>query len=152
MDDWIIADEANPTRFSRNLGFERTLQVSKGGELDQMSGFIHLYLMTDGNQSEMAAALPDFARTQALRCSCHEYRTLARGGVEFCLSGVMTPWDHAAGVLICQQAGGYVAMLDGSDYNASVTEGYLLAAPDQESWTRLRDRFGFLLGDNKSRK
>lgn len=152
MDDWILADEANPTRFSRNLGFERPLRVAKGGTLDEMSGFIHLYLMTDGKEAQMAAALPEFARTQALRCSCHEYRTLARGAMEFCLSGVMTPWDHAAGVLICQQAGGHVAMLDGSDYNASVTEGYLLAAPDQESWKRLQDRFAFLLGDNKSRK
>lgn len=144
-DDWIIADEATPTRFSRALGADHPLRMGKGGEISEMSGFIHLYLMPKDRQAEMAAILPDFARTQVLRCSCHEYRTLARGGMAFCLSGVMNPWDHAAGVLICQQAGGYVAMLDGSDYNAGVTDGYLLAAPDKDSWNRLREKFAFLL-------
>ncbi len=145
MDDWIIADEATPARMVRAVGAERGLSVSKGGTLSEMSGYIHLYLLERGKQDEMAVALPDFGRTQVLRCSCHEYRTLAQGNMDFCLSGTMNPWDHAAGVLICQMAGGHVAMLDGSDYNAGLTEGYLLAAPDVDSWKRLRDRFSFLM-------
>ncbi len=145
MDDWIIADEANPARLCRNLGAEKRLQVSRGGDLSEMTGFIHLHLMEKDVQREVATTFPDFGRVKTLQCSCHEYRTLARGGVDFCLSGMMTPWDHAAGVLICQQAGGHVAMLDGSDYDAGRTEGYLLAAPDEASWARLRDRFDFLL-------
>ena len=145
MDDWIVADEASPARLVRSAGAERRLQVSGGGALHEMSGYVHLYLMDRDKQDEMAAALPEFGRTQVLRCSCHEYRTLAQGGMDFCISGTMTPWDHAAGVLICQQAGGHVAMLDGSDYTASVTEGYLLSAPDEDSWNRLRDRFAFLM-------
>lgn len=145
MDDWIIADETTPSRFARNIGISRHLSVSRGAPLSEMSGFIHMYLMPQEIQVKIAETLPDFARTQVLRCSCHEYRTLARGSMDFCLSGTMTPWDHAAGVLICQQAGGHVAMLDGSDYSAARTDGYLLAAPDAESWTRLRDRFAFLL-------
>lgn len=145
MDDWIIADESTPTHLARNLGADRPLSVSRGRALDEMSGYIHLYHLPKDKQDTMAASLPDFARTQMLRCSCHEYRTLAQGGMEFCLSGILNPWDHAAGVLICQQAGGHVAMLDGSDYNAGVTTGYLLTAPDQDSWSRLRDRFAFLL-------
>ncbi len=144
MDDWIIADEANPTRFVRNIGVERSISVSKGKPLSDMQGYIHLYLLDDSKQAEMAAVLPEFGRTQALRCSCHEYRTLARGGMDFMISGTLNPWDHAAGVLICQQAGGVVAMLDGTDYNAGITEGYVLAAPDDDSWNRLRDRFMFL--------
>jgi len=145
MDDWIIADEARPAHLARNLGADRPLSVSRGGALAEMSGYIHLYLMPEDKRAEMAAALPDFGRAMVLRCSCHEYRMLAQGGMDFCLSGVMNPWDHAAGALICQQAGGHVAMLDGSDYDAGVAEGYLLAAPDKPSWERLRDRFSFLL-------
>lgn len=145
MDDWIIADEGSPAQFARNTGTGRPLSVSQGGYLDEMSGFIHLHLLAQDKQAEMAAALPDFARALVLCCSCHEYRALAQGNLDFCLSGTMNPWDHAAGVLICRRAGGHVAMLDGSDYNAGLTEGYLLAAPDVESWNRLRDRFAFLL-------
>lgn len=145
MDDWIIADEGTPAHLARNLGAARPLSVSSGGKIGDLSGYIHMYLMPKDIQARIAETLPDFARTTVLRCSCHEYRTLAQGGMDFCLSGTLTPWDHAAGVLICQQAGGVVKMLDGSDYNASTTEGYILAAPDKDSWSRLRDRFAFLL-------
>lgn len=150
MDDYIIADEANPTQFVRAMGSARPLRTSTGAALSEMSGYIHLYLLDDDKQAEMAAALPEFGRTQALRCSCHEYRTLARGGMDFLLSGTLNPWDHAAGVLICQQAGGFVAMLDGTEYNAGITEGYILAAPDEDSWNRLKDRFGFLIEDKQA--
>lgn len=149
MDDYIIADEANPTQFVRSMGTARSLNVSNGAPLSEMSGYIHLYAYEGEEQAQVAALLPDFGRTQALRCSCHEYRTLARGGMDFLLSGTMNPWDHAAGVLICQQAGGFVAMLDGSDYNAGVTEGYVLVAPDEDSWNRLRDHFSFLLPETE---
>ena len=146
VDDWIIADEATPTRIVRTLGADRALRVSQGGRLSDMSGYIHLHLLPKDKQDEMAICLPEFSRALVLRCSCHEYRTLAQGSMDFCLSGTMNPWDHAAGVLVCQQAGGYVAMLDGSAYNAGIPHGYLLAAPDEASWCLLRERFAFLLG------
>lgn len=36
-------------------------------------------------------------------------------------------------------------MLDGAEFNAAKTEGYLLCASDEATWTRLRDTFSFLL-------
>ena len=38
------------------------------------------------------------------------------------------PWDHLAGVLISQEAGGYAARLDGSPYLPSHVDGGLLVA------------------------
>ena len=70
--------------------------------------------------------------------------------MDFMLSGVPNPWDHAAGVLICQKAGGVARMLDGRAYDASIEEGYVLTAPTEESWALLRDRFAFLLDDDKA--
>ncbi|SEP78103.1 inositol monophosphatase family protein [Thalassovita taeanensis] len=148
MDDWIVADDATPTTIAGANSAPRPLSVSAGGALADISGYIHLYLLPKDKQAAMAATLPDFARTMMLRCSCHEYRTIAQGGAEFCLSGILNPWDHAAGVLICQKAGGFVQMLDGRPYETSITEGYLLAAPDQETWEKLRDRFAFLTEPN----
>ena len=75
----------------------------------------------------------------------HEMRMLAQGHVDFVLSAGLTPWDHAAGALLCQCAGGHVAMLDGSDYNAAKREGYLLCAANLETWERIRDAMSFLL-------
>ena len=144
MDDWIIAEENGPARLSRRMGATRKIHVSEGASAAELSGFVHLYLLPEDKRAEMAARLPGFARTQMLRCSCHEYRMLAQGAMDFTISGTMNPWDHAAGVLICQRAGGVVRILDGTDYNAGIAQGYVLAAPDEASWQELRDLFAFL--------
>lgn len=145
MDDWVIGDATAPTRMGRAVGTERRLRMAPGARLADMAGYVHLHLVPEDMQARLAACLPDFSRTSVLNCSCHEYRTLAQGGMQFCLSGVPNPWDHAAGVLACQQAGGVARMLDGRDYNAAITDGYVLTAPDADSWNRLRDRFAFLV-------
>jgi len=146
-DDWIIADETNPARLAAALGSERPVRVSKGGDLADLQGYMHFYLMPQDQQERIAPLLAALARCFALRCSCHEYRLLAQGAVDFTLSGVLNPWDHAAGVLICQQAGGVARMLDGRDYNTAITKGFLLCASNQATWDRLRDHFTCLLDD-----
>jgi len=144
-DDWIIADEANPARMAAVQGAERPVRVSSGGALSELQGYMHYYLMTQARQDKVAPLLPALARCIALRCSCHEYRLLAQGAVDFVLSDVLNPWDHAAGALICRQAGGVARMLDGRDYNTSITKGVLLSAANEETWTSLKDHFACLL-------
>ena len=146
-DDWIIADEATPTRLGGALGSERPTKVSSGGDLSELQGYLHFSLMAQQQQELLAPLLPGLARVTALRCSCHEYRVLAQGAVDFVMSGMLNPWDHAAGVITCQQAGGIAMMLDGRAYNTEITEGVLLCAANQDTWTRLRDHFAGLLGD-----
>lgn len=68
------------------------------------------------------------------------------GHCDFVLACKMTPWDHAAGVLLCQKAGGHVAFLDGREYSAAETEGYLLCAGSEAAWQTVADELGFLLG------
>ncbi|SLN28669.1 Inositol-1-monophosphatase [Roseovarius gaetbuli] len=146
-DDWIIADEATPTRLGAALGAERPAKVSSGGELSELQGYMHYSLMTQEQQELVARLLPGLARVTSLRCSCHEYRVLAQGAVDFVMSGMLNPWDHAAGVVACQQAGGVAMMLDGRAYNTEISEGFLLCAANQDTWTRLRDHFAGLLGE-----
>lgn len=144
-DDWILADEATPARLGSSSGAERSARVSAGGTLDQLQGYIHYYLMSQARQERLAPLLPALARCIALRCSCHEYRLLAQGAVDFVMSDVLNPWDHAAGVLACQQAGGVARMLDGRDYSTAILNGVLLSAANQDTWQRLRDHFACLL-------
>ena len=114
-----------------------------------MAGYLHLHLMPKEVQPQVAATLPRFGRTLMLRCSCHEYRTLAQGGMEFVLSGILNPWDHAAGVLVAQKAGGHAAMLDGREYNAGITEGYLLTASSKAAWDKVAEVYAFLVDTPK---
>lgn len=71
-----------------------------------------------------------------------EYLWLAEGRAHIGLGGItgkLRPWDHAAGVLLHKEAGGYSAMLDGTPYIPTVLSGELLAAPDPASWRAVRD-------------
>lgn len=139
MDDWMIADEARPTAHVFADGRELALATSPGARPEDAAGYMHFALMPPEMRTALAPALPRIRRSDALRCSCHEYRMLASGAVDFCLSPMLNPWDHAAGVLLCQRAGGVARMMDGRDYNTRITSGLLLSAATEETWTGLRD-------------
>lgn len=144
VDDWIIGDAARQTKLIRDGGQSQALDVSNGGDVSEMTGFIHFYLLPKEKQAQMGLLLSNIGRSWSLRCSCHEYRLIAQGRADFVISGTLNPWDHAAGVLAVEQAGGVVRMLDGRDYNAGIETGYLLAAPSEESWEQLCRAFAFL--------
>ena len=100
-------------------------------------GFVGLYLYGKADQARIAETLPAFRRTYSLRCSCHEYRMMAQGRADFVLNGMLNPWDHAAGVLALQEAGGIARLLDGTPYAPAMTEGLLLTAGNAALWDRL---------------
>ena len=66
-----------------------------------------------------------------------DYMQLVMGSLDFALYQRTLPWDHAAGVLIHAEAGGYCARLDGTPYRPEYREGGLLAAPDRSTWDYL---------------
>ncbi|MCM2561528.1 inositol monophosphatase [Lutimaribacter sp. EGI FJ00015] len=145
-DDYVIADESSPARHVTASGQETPLTMSGGGPIDRLSGYTHMSLMPKDAQKTLAPLQTAFARTGALRCSAHEYRLAALGHADFILSGTLNPWDHAAGVLICQRAGGVARMLDGADYTIAQDAGYLLTAADDATWDAVADVLEPLLG------
>ncbi len=151
MDDVTLASIDEPTRLLRPRKAPRTLSTSKGGPAEELLGYIPLYLFDPEVRPQVAATFTRFRRINSLRCSCHEYRQLAAGHVDFVIGVNMTAWDHAAGVLLAQKAGGYAAFLDGEEYTAERREGFLLVASDVATWGRIRDEFAFLL-ENSSDK
>lgn len=144
-DDWIVARRGEGAWFGRPDGTQRQLQVSETDRLDEMVGSTSIRLFPKPQQYQLAAAFPDFQRMMAFGCACHEYRTMAFGFVDFMLTGKLMPWDHAAGLLIHAEAGGYSALLDGTPYKPTVHQGHLLAASSRNHWEQLRDKFAFLV-------
>jgi fructose-1,6-bisphosphatase/inositol monophosphatase family enzyme len=116
MDDWIVSGEAatcyTNARNSRALRLPATAPDAKAG------GYAPLGFLPAPHRPRVAALWPEFGRINSLRCACHEFRMLAQGHVDVMLSARLTPWDHTAGVLVVQQAGGTAKMLDGSVYSA----------------------------------
>ncbi|HDY95721.1 MAG TPA: inositol monophosphatase [Sulfitobacter litoralis] len=146
-DDWVIGDDFAAPRFERSLGTSRPLSVSMGKQVEDLTGYVPLGNFSKALRPKIAATLSSFAKVNTLRCSAHEYRTLAQGHADFMLSGTLHPWDHAAGALICAQAGAHVEMLSGGPYDATLRSGHLLVAPDKTTWNRLRKVFAFLADD-----
>ncbi|MFO1128282.1 MAG: inositol monophosphatase family protein [Rhodospirillales bacterium] len=69
-----------------------------------------------------------------------EYLELARGGIDFAQYVRLKPWDHAAGVLIHAEAGGWSALRGGGrPYRPEprISEEALLLAPDRDMWRDL---------------
>ncbi|GAA4227664.1 fructose-1,6-bisphosphatase/inositol monophosphatase family enzyme [Sagittula marina] len=144
VNDFITASAGGPTELVMPRNLRRTLETTKGGPIEDLVGFAPVALVPKDKQAQLAATFPKFARITSLRCACHEARMVASGNADFVLFAKMTAWDHPAGAIAIQQAGGHVAMLDGSDYLVG-KEGYLLCASDAATWGRLRDLFDFLL-------
>lgn len=144
-DDVVTADEDTLTQWTGPRGRRRTLTTAEAKPLSEMVGYIHLKLMPEDVQPQVAALYPKIGRPDALRCSAHEYRLLAEGHCDFVLSCKMTPWDHAAGVILCQKAGGHVGFLDGRDYSVAHREGYLLCAGSEAAWKTVAEALGFLV-------
>lgn len=74
-----------------------------------------------------------------------EYMDLATGALDFASYARLKPWDHAAGVLIHREAGGFSALRsNGSPYRPApfIVEDTLLLAPDATAWRRLHGLLG----------
>jgi fructose-1,6-bisphosphatase/inositol monophosphatase family enzyme len=75
---------------------------------------------------------------KSMRCAGAEYIRLATGEYHFAVFTRLMPWDHAPGVIIHREAGGYSAHDDGAPYiPGDLGAGALMLAPDRETWRRL---------------
>ena len=68
------------------------------------------------------------------RCVGQEYLSRLMGRTNFGVYTRMNPWDHAAGILLHQEAGGIARMGDGSAYRPAERGEVCLLTPDEELW------------------
>jgi fructose-1,6-bisphosphatase/inositol monophosphatase family enzyme len=136
--DFLVARSGQGAWHVGSDGTMTRLTAAAPTPINEMHGFIPLHMFEPALQAELAPRVLRFLRTTTWRCSAFEYRMLATGAMSFCLNESLKPWDHAAGVLIHQEAGGYAAVLTGEVYRPTMTEGHLLAAPDRASWEDVR--------------
>lgn len=142
-DQWIDSDGGS-THLTTAAG-RRRLTTAPAAPPSALTGFVPAGLYTGARRHLAVTAGLDYARVTSLRCSAHEYWLLAQGHVDFVLSGpVPHPWDHAAGVLAVQGAGGVARFLDGASYDLTRREGVLLSASSAEVWDRVAQDFAGL--------
>ncbi|MBB4265331.1 inositol monophosphatase family protein [Roseospira visakhapatnamensis] len=92
-------------------------------------------------------ALRGHVRTvPVIRSAAQVYLRLVTNDFQFAAFSRLMPWDHAAGVLIHAEAGGYGRLIDGSAYAPTLRAGDIVFAPDKASWTRMTGLMGARVG------
>ena len=111
--------------------------MSSGGPLSDLIGSLSARYFPQPQRDLLEERRTRFAGSFPLYCAGQEYLRLLDGRHDFSLYNRIKPWDHAAGVLLHREAGGYAAKHDGSPYRPTDRAGGLLLANDQETWERL---------------
>ncbi len=138
LKEWFAAEKGSGARAVSPSGTERRLQVKTPAQVSEMIGVSSWYLMPEPERSLTAARTARTKATFAYRCAAYEYRLICEGHCHFAHYWKLMPWDHAAGLLIHSEAGGYSACFDGTPYSATKHIGGVIAAPDKASWEELR--------------
>jgi fructose-1,6-bisphosphatase/inositol monophosphatase family enzyme len=126
---WLVAAD----------GAKRPLRVAPPVPVHEMVGSMSWRYIEEPLRSHVLHRLDRLAAVTDYRCAAHQYRMLAAGHCHVQMFRKLLPWDHAAGVLLHREAGGYARRFDGSEYRPSLIGGGLLLTPDAASWENLAD-------------
>ncbi len=130
---WILDPLSGRTTIAeRGAGTWRhgeRLQVVPPGPLAAMSGAGYR------RNKQLASAVRKIVSQGS---AAHDYLDLVGNRLQFAYFTRLHPWDHAAGVLLHGEAGGYSALLTGQAYRPLPSEDGILLTPDQASWEQLR--------------
>jgi len=137
-DDWVLAERGGGAFLRFPDGRAQRLKVTAAPALDQMVGHVSITFMPEASKPKILANLARIRVVANYRVAGHDYRTFATGHCHFVAFNKLMPWDHLAGCLIAEEAGGYVARFDGSPYRPEHREGGLIIAPDRNTWDLLR--------------
>jgi fructose-1,6-bisphosphatase/inositol monophosphatase family enzyme len=136
--DFLIGSRGGGSHIRAADGSRVPVRVAAPVPMSEMTGAVSWQYRKEPERSMLAKNQAKCLSQIGYRCAAHEYRIIASGHAHFALYNKIMPWDHLAGVLIHQEAGGYAARLDGSAYRAGHLDGGLMIAPDEASWAELR--------------
>ncbi len=136
-DDTAVAIAGEGAWLVARDGTRRALHVAMPVPVHEMVGSMSWRYLPEPKRTQLRDRLGLLAAVTDYRCAAHQYRMLAGGHCHVQMFNRLLPWDHAAGVLLHREAGGYSARFDGSAYRPSVIDGGLLLAPDAASWQAL---------------
>ncbi|MBB3999177.1 inositol monophosphatase family protein [Aureimonas pseudogalii] len=137
-DDFMMAEKGSGAFLVRPGGERERLAVAQPVSVENMIGAASSSFLPRDKRRLLLNQLADIRIFANYRTAAHEYRLMASGFLHFQFYLKLMPWDHLAGTLLIQEAGGVVRRFDGSDYLPTHVDGGLITAPDEESWRAVR--------------
>lgn len=116
--------------------------TSRGSGEDPPIAAISLIFLDDAQRETVKHSIaPHYRLTDIPRCAAEQYPRLALGINDVSVFQRTLPWDHAAGALFLNEAGGRVARTDGSAYRVDEFERKgLIGAATPALWDALAAR------------
>lgn len=112
---------------------ERITARESGAEMPIAA--LAVYFMTDAQRADIGRrAEGKFTLVDIPQCAAEQYPRLALGQNDVSLFERSLPWDHAAGALLLNEAGGRLARRDGSPYVVGDKKTGLLGAASPRMW------------------
>ena len=140
LDDWMFALRGEGAWFRRPDGTVARLgSCAETPALERAKGYVTLDDYDSSAREIVRRGFDPVQSIRDIRCSCHEYRGLASGRVDFLRSYALKPWDHAAGVLLVEEAGGWGAVDGVTPYSPSLRQGRLIAATSEPLGRRIAE-------------
>lgn len=100
-----------------------------------------IYLEPARRERVQAAVDPAYTLVDIPRCAAEQYPRLVLGQNDVAIFERTLPWDHAAGALFVNEAGGKVARPDGSPYRVDEhARRGLIGAASERLWDQLAAR------------
>lgn len=100
-----------------------------------------IYLQPARREAVQAAVEPSYHLVDIPRCAAEQYPRLVLGENDVAIFERTLPWDHAAGALFVNEAGGKVARYDGSRYRVDDwARPGLIGAASERLWEALAER------------
>lgn len=122
------------------IGEER-VSARESGETPPVAGISMLFMDSQRRESMKAHIAPHYRLVDIPRCAAEQYPRLVLGQNDVSIFERTLPWDHAAGVLFLNEAGGRAARPDGSPYrvNDHARPG-MIGAASPRLWDELAER------------
>jgi len=102
------------------------------------------FMTPDQREMILQTAEPVYQITDIPRCAAEQYPRLVLGTNHISVFERTLPWDHAAGVLFLNEAGGKAARWDGTDYLPGDGRTGMLGASSPEIWDDAAKHFGHI--------
>ncbi len=141
-DDFVLGERGAGAFLQRPDGERHRLSFAAPAPTQEMIGAASTSQL---DPEERLRALTGFGQTRILcsyRTAAQEYRLAVSGALHYLYYVKLMPWDHLAGALLSEEAGGYVRRLDGSPYRPGDVTGGLMVAPDADGWQALSRLIG----------
>lgn len=119
-------------------GNERLVVESSSLPLDRIRGVVRTTYLPDSLRSKAKAASGTFMSLESARCAGYNYPSFAKNELQFLFFYRTLVWDHAPGVLIAEEAGGFVRRLDGTGYSPVDDRKGLLCATNRDMWMSIQ--------------